>query len=288
MAVDTFSRGPDLTDQGGIMMSSLRAKDLRAVLEFTVAALRVRTFAHVRPLLAEVAGLVGSATATLTQLNLRTQHEVAVFWPAHRPDLSVLPAYAALGHTHPLREPLSRLAAAPRHGLPLRLSDVVGARQWQATPLYREAMYGTSDQLCLPLSFHGPVTQAITLSRTRGTFTDRQRDLLAASAAHVGTAMRRVPLHGQFALQLAPQAARVPFAVAGERGARPGLELSRREGEVLRLVAEGLTDAQIARRLGVRPATVSKHLHRVYSRLGLRNRAEAARLWADHGGERVG
>ncbi|MFI6485774.1 LuxR C-terminal-related transcriptional regulator [Nonomuraea sp. NPDC050663] len=269
---------------GDIVVSSLRAKDLRAVLEFAIATLRVRTFAHLRPLLGEVAGVVGSATATLTQLNLRTQHEVAVFWPAHRPDAERLPAYAALGHTHPLREPLSRLAVR-RAGsvLPVRISDVVGAREWQASPLYREAMYGTSDQLCLPLSFHGPVLRAITLSRQRGQFTDRQRDLLVACAEHVGTAVGRVPLQGQFALQLAPQAARVPLAVAGERQARPLLELSPREGEVLRLVAEGLTDAQIARRLGVRPATVSKHLHRVYSRLGLRNRAEATRLWVDRG-----
>jgi len=38
-----------------------------------------------------------------------------------------------------------------------------------------------------------------------------------------------------------------------------------------------VTDAQVARRLGLRPATVSKHLHRVYARFGLRNRADATR-----------
>jgi DNA-binding CsgD family transcriptional regulator len=54
--------------------------------------------------------------------------------------------------------------------------------------------------------------------------------------------------------------------------------LSQRERQVLTLVADGLTDAQVARRLGIRPATVSRHLHRVYTRYGVANRAAAVRL----------
>ncbi|MGI5292915.1 helix-turn-helix domain-containing protein [Nonomuraea polychroma] len=89
-------------------------------------------------------------------------------------------------------------------------------------------------------------------------------------------------------MQLAPHPARIPLAVAGGRAAPGHLDVSRREREVLHLVADGLTDAQIARRLGLRPATVSKHLHRIYTRLGLRNRAEAARLWADRPAKQAG
>jgi DNA-binding CsgD family transcriptional regulator len=61
---------------------------------------------------------------------------------------------------------------------------------------------------------------------------------------------------------------------------RPRLTLSARELQVLALVAEGLTDGQISRHLDIRPATVSKHLHRVYTRHGITNRAAAVRLWA--------
>ena len=58
--------------------------------------------------------------------------------------------------------------------------------------------------------------------------------------------------------------------------------LSPRELEVLHLVAEGATDAQVARRLGLQSSTVSKHLSRIYARLGLPNRAAAVRYLANH------
>ena len=53
--------------------------------------------------------------------------------------------------------------------------------------------------------------------------------------------------------------------------------LSPREVEVLRLVAEGLTDGQVAQRLHISVRTVGKHLHSVYKKLGVPSRAAAAR-----------
>ena len=55
-------------------------------------------------------------------------------------------------------------------------------------------------------------------------------------------------------------------------------ELSARQLDVLRLMAEGLTDRQIAGRLGVSPGTVASHTLELYSRLGARNRAHAVAL----------
>jgi DNA-binding CsgD family transcriptional regulator len=52
--------------------------------------------------------------------------------------------------------------------------------------------------------------------------------------------------------------------------------LSRREREVLRLVAEGLTNAQIAARLYISPKTAEHHVGRILGKLGVRSRAEAA------------
>jgi DNA-binding CsgD family transcriptional regulator len=55
--------------------------------------------------------------------------------------------------------------------------------------------------------------------------------------------------------------------------------LTPREREVLRLVAEGLTNAEIARKLWVAPSTVRKHLEQAYSKLGVHSRTAAvARL----------
>lgn len=52
--------------------------------------------------------------------------------------------------------------------------------------------------------------------------------------------------------------------------------LSPREAEVLRLLATGLTNREIADRLGLSPRSVQKHLEHVYRKLGVRTRTAAA------------
>ena len=58
--------------------------------------------------------------------------------------------------------------------------------------------------------------------------------------------------------------------------------LSAREVEVLRLVAEGLTDAEAARRLFLSPRTVTTHLTSIYNKLGVGSRLAAVRFAIDH------
>jgi non-specific serine/threonine protein kinase len=53
--------------------------------------------------------------------------------------------------------------------------------------------------------------------------------------------------------------------------------LSQRELEVLRLVAEGHTDAKVAERLYISPRTVNRHLGSIYRKLGVPSRAAAAK-----------
>jgi two-component system, NarL family, response regulator DevR len=66
---------------------------------------------------------------------------------------------------------------------------------------------------------------------------------------------------------------------AGE-GALEGL-LSAREHDVLRLLAEGLTDREIATALAISPRTVESHVSSVLRKLGVRNRAEAAHRYRE-------
>ncbi len=54
--------------------------------------------------------------------------------------------------------------------------------------------------------------------------------------------------------------------------------LTAREVEVPRLVAQGLTDIQIAEQLVISPRTVNFHLTSIYSKLGVSSRAAATRF----------
>jgi DNA-binding NarL/FixJ family response regulator len=54
--------------------------------------------------------------------------------------------------------------------------------------------------------------------------------------------------------------------------------LSARQREILKLVDEGLTNAQIAKRLFLTESTVKQHLRAAYKVLGVSNRTEAARI----------
>jgi DNA-binding NarL/FixJ family response regulator len=76
---------------------------------------------------------------------------------------------------------------------------------------------------------------------------------------------------------LDPKAARVLLA---SRKVRAEQQLSGREEEVLRLVAAGLANKQIARRLGIAERTVKAHLTNIFSRIEVTDRTQAA-LWAE-------
>ncbi len=66
------------------------------------------------------------------------------------------------------------------------------------------------------------------------------------------------------------------LGAAGRTGPKLVGELSRREVEVLRLLGEGLTNAEIAARLYISTKTVATHVGNLFAKLQLRNRAEAA------------
>ncbi len=76
---------------------------------------------------------------------------------------------------------------------------------------------------------------------------------------------------------LDPNAARI--LLESQQSRQPAMRLSAREAEVLDLVATGLANKQIARRLGITERTVKAHLTAVFQQLGVTDRTQAA-LWA--------
>ena len=72
---------------------------------------------------------------------------------------------------------------------------------------------------------------------------------------------------------------RLSAALAGLLVKPAHAELTQREIEILRLIAQGLSNQQIAAALGLSEGTVKNHVVNIYAKLGVRTRLEAL-LWA--------
>jgi DNA-binding NarL/FixJ family response regulator len=100
-----------------------------------------------------------------------------------------------------------------------------------------------------------------------------------AGADEIRAAMEAV-IRGDVALD--PAAQRQVVAALSEPAAAPAAaapelpdELTPREAEVLALIAEGLTNSEIAERLVVSAATVKSHVNHIFAKIGARDRAQA-------------
>jgi DNA-binding NarL/FixJ family response regulator len=123
-------------------------------------------------------------------------------------------------------------------------------------------------------------------------YSDKERVLAALDAGAIGYLLKdaepaeiveavRAASRGESPLH--PRAARA--VLAARRGGDPLDELTDREREVLTLLAAGLQNKQIARRLEISEKTVKAHLTSVFRRIGVADRMQAA-LWAQERGLR--
>jgi DNA-binding NarL/FixJ family response regulator len=131
-----------------------------------------------------------------------------------------------------------------------------------------------------------PATSVIVFT----SFSDRERILRALDAGAIGYLLKdtepdelhraiRAAVRGE--APLAPKAAAA--LLAARSAASPSHDLTEREREVLRLVASGLANKQIARRLSISEKTVKGHLTHVFQAIGVTDRTQAA-LWAERNG----
>lgn len=159
-----------------------------------------------------------------------------------------------------------------------RLTDVAGAR---ADPARAARLFGAA--AALREAAGAPMEP-----------TERRRHdpLLAAARAALGERAfaaawdkgRALPAERAVAEALAGAEAAAPMpAPAAPEPPAPPRKLTVREVEVLRLVAEGLTNAQVAERLFLSPKTVARHLDAIYTKLDVPSRTAVARFAIDHG-----
>ena len=121
-------------------------------------------------------------------------------------------------------------------------------------------------------------------------FSDRDRIMRALDAGAVGYLLKDVePEELEKAIESAargdspldPRAARM--LLRARQAAAPADSLSEREREVLLMVADGLSNKQIARQLSISEKTVKAHLTSVFRTIGVTDRTQAA-LWAERNG----
>jgi DNA-binding NarL/FixJ family response regulator len=102
-----------------------------------------------------------------------------------------------------------------------------------------------------------------------------------ASAEEIEAAIRAVHA-GRTHLDPAVQRRLVEVSV-GRPAAAAADDLTPREVEVLRLIAAGLSNREIAERLVVSGATVKTHVNRIFAKIGARDRAQAVRYAYERG-----
>jgi DNA-binding NarL/FixJ family response regulator len=121
-------------------------------------------------------------------------------------------------------------------------------------------------------------------------FSERDRILQALDAGATGyllkdaepdELLRAIRAASRGESPLSPRAAQALLSARRER--HPAAGLSERELEVLKLVATGLANKQIAHKLGISEKTVKVHLTNVFRELGVFDRTQAA-LWAQRNG----
>ena len=135
-----------------------------------------------------------------------------------------------------------------------KISDFYSTRQWHGTGMYRDHFRGEIEHemmVCLPAA-PGRSVRLIFFRGAGADFSERDRGLLALLRPHLHEAYR-----------------------AAERRRRGTPELTRRQRELLHLVADGYTNAQIGRRLGLAEGTVRKHLENIFARLQVSSRTAA-------------
>jgi DNA-binding NarL/FixJ family response regulator len=94
---------------------------------------------------------------------------------------------------------------------------------------------------------------------------------IAAGRTHLDAAIQQRLVSAALEAKSTPQAAALPD------------ELTPREAEVLRLIAAGLSNTEIASTLVVSNATVKTHVNHIFAKTGARDRAQAVRYAYEHG-----
>ena len=224
-------------------------RTLRAALDLLGAmnesALDKRVFAQLG--VEQLPQLVASEFTTLSICHLASGRREVFGLPAGALSEQDRAAFDRHFHEHPL----VRYNAYQGGRGTQRISDSLPIEQFRRSALYNDyyRRIRIDHAMALPIYVRDGVLVSFVLNRTRRNFTDRERALLDVLRPHLARVYQRLNRLGG---------------------------LTAREAEVLRWVAAGKSDAQIAAILHISARTVQKHLQHSYEKLGVESRTAAA------------
>lgn len=248
-------------------MNALRDCDWRAGFELlhAVAEAGEGVDALARAAVDALPALVASEITSLSVCDLCSGRRHVVATPVAAIGAEDLACFDRYFRVHPLVRYHADLRGPGVH----RISDSLPFSRFRQTELYSEyyRRIGIDHVVPLPIYVDDNTLVSFVLNRRGSDFSDRERDVLDL----VGSSLSRLYLKAR-ALERAQSslAANTPDAQGLEaRGVTP------RETEVLRWLAAGKTDREIAALLGCSHRTVQKHLQRLYVKLGVEMRTAA-------------
>jgi DNA-binding CsgD family transcriptional regulator len=139
-----------------------------------------------------------------------------------------------------------------------KYSDLLSRREFHRLGLYQECArpLGVEDVFRVWLDARGRDRARLEFDRAERDFRERDRAVLDFLLPHLARHYQRVGRHGR--------------RVDGSRA-----HLTPREAEILELVAEGRSNAEVAQLRWISPDTVRKHLENAYQKLGVHTRTAA-------------
>jgi DNA-binding CsgD family transcriptional regulator len=194
----------------------------------------------------QLPALVASEFTTLSICHLASGRREVFGLPAGALSADDRAAFDRHFHEHPLVRFHGYLGGRVTQ----RISDALPLSEFRRSALYNDyyRRVRIDHAIALPIYVGNGLLVSFVLNRTRRDFNDRERALLDVLRPHLARIYRRMTL------------------------ASP---LTARESEVLRWVAAGKSDSQVAAILGVSARTVQKHLQNVYQKLGVESRTAA-------------
>ncbi len=219
--------------------------------------------------MAGVGALIASDVLTYNEIDTQRKRAYFVQEPVRAISAALGGTFERLAYQHPLISHYART----RESRARKVSDFLSLREFRRLELYQEFFrhLSVNHQIAVTIPSSNALVIGIALNRTRRDFSERDRSVLDLIRPHLAQAYRNTA--ERTTLQERAEAAE------GALWSSPATvlaSLTRREHDVLVLVADGKTNLQIADRLSLSPRTVQKHLEHVYDKLGVRSRTAAA------------